>query len=202
MSTQFFNRILDLIYKGSQLQSTLLLWYRRADETPEAYREVEPYSITEGKHGGALLRAYQVKPDPGWRYFLLHHIVEANLSGRIFKPRRSISISQDRIQKIQYSHTQKPGTISSSCMKAVNPYQETLLVHAGELVISPDQAGLLKKLRSAQKMSDDQLLAAHYSVFHEVMHAVLDGSEVTPEEIEQLKKLNESLRKCGAGVLD
>ena len=200
MSTQIFTRILDVVYKATQLQSTLLLWYRRADETPEAYREVEPYSITEGKQGAALLRAYQVKPDPGWRYFLLHHIMEASITAHIFKPRRSISITQDRIQKLQNAH--KPGTVSSSCMHAVNPYREMLLVHAGELVINQDQAGQLIQLRDAQHLSDQQMLAAYYSVFNELMHAVLDGSEVTPEEIEQLKKLNESLRKCGAGVLE
>ena len=199
MHPQEQTRTLDLLHKATQLQSTVLVWYRKPHETPEFSREIEPYALSEGKHD-ILLRGYQLKPEPGWKFFVLHHVIELSITGNLFKPRRKINIGLSRVLKLKSQL--KPSMLCPITGNGLSGYRESVLATVSDMQINSDEAQRLKKLRQEHHITSEQMLSAHYSVFHDLMSAVLEDSEVSPDEIRQLKDLNESLRKCGAGVLD
>jgi len=97
-------KIIDLIAQAGQKRETIKIYYPKTDNTPEGWREVEPYSFTtdigeEGEYliygadrlrAGHIFNGYTVgSNDDHCGSFIITKIKLARLTGNKFKPRNN-----------------------------------------------------------------------------------------------------------------
>lgn len=97
-----FREILRIIAKAAKKSETVKIYYPKTENTPEGWREVEPYSLTtdigeEGEHlvygqdrlsPGHIFNGYTVgSRDKYCHSFIIGKIKAAKLTGKKFKPR-------------------------------------------------------------------------------------------------------------------
>lgn len=97
-----YREILRIIAKAGSKLETVEIYYPATENTPEGWREVEPYSLTtdvgpEGEHlvygkdrisPGHIFNGYTVgSNDDHCDSFIIGKIKKAKLTGRKFKPR-------------------------------------------------------------------------------------------------------------------
>ena len=97
-----FREILRVIAEAARKSETVEIYYPKTENTPEGWREVEPYSLTtdigeEGEHliygqdrlsPGHIFNAYTVgSKDNHCDSFIIGKIKAVRFTGRKFKPR-------------------------------------------------------------------------------------------------------------------
>ena len=102
-----FKEIVKIIAGSAQNKETVMIYYPKTENTPEGWREVEPYSLAadvgpEGDHivygkeriePGHILNAFTVgSSDKHCDSFILGKIKEVRETGKEFKPRRKWEI--------------------------------------------------------------------------------------------------------------
>ncbi len=80
--------MIDLIKTEARALRTVFIVAQESDGSREA-REVEPYSLRQGKAGRPRLYFYCLKKQ-GLRNVYLDHILSAEATGRSFSPRWSV----------------------------------------------------------------------------------------------------------------
>jgi len=99
-----FQEILEIVAKAARRLETVEIYYPKTENTPEGWREVEPYSLAtdigeEGEHlvygedrlsPGHIFNAYTVgSDDDHCDSFIIGKIKAARLAGRKFTPRNN-----------------------------------------------------------------------------------------------------------------
>jgi len=97
-----FREILRIIAKAAKKTETVKIYYPKTENTPEGWREVEPYSLTtdigpEGEHlvygqdrlsPGHIFNGYTVRSrDNHCGSFIIGKIRKAKVTGKKFKPK-------------------------------------------------------------------------------------------------------------------
>lgn len=97
-----FRKILAIVARAARAQQTVEIYYPKTENTPEGWREVEPYSLStdigkEGEHlvygedllrVGHILNAYTVgSRDNHCGSFIVGKIKAAHSTGKKFTPR-------------------------------------------------------------------------------------------------------------------
>jgi len=97
-----FREILEIIAKAARKMETVEIYYPKTENTPEGWREVEPYSLTtdigeEGEHliygkdrlsPGHIFNGYTVgSQDKHCGSFIIGKIKAAKLTNKKFKPK-------------------------------------------------------------------------------------------------------------------
>jgi len=100
-----FREILEIIAKAARKMETVEIYYPATENTPEGWREVEPYSLTtdvgeEGEHliyekdrlsPGHIFNGYTVgSNDKHCDSFIIGKIKVAKLTNKKFKPKWSV----------------------------------------------------------------------------------------------------------------
>ena len=99
-----FRKILAIVAKAARARKTVKIYYPKTENTPEGWREVEPYCLStdigkEGEHlvygedllrAGHILNAYTVSAkDDHCDSFIISKIKAAKATGKKFTPRAS-----------------------------------------------------------------------------------------------------------------
>lgn len=97
-----FQEVLEIIAKAAKKSETVKIYYPETENTPEGWREVEPYSLAtdvapEGEHliygkdrlsPGHIFNGFTVgSRDEHCDSFIIGKIKRAKLSGKKFKPK-------------------------------------------------------------------------------------------------------------------
>lgn len=180
--------LLSELQDAGQAPHTLVIAYQKSDGgTTE--RLIEPY-VLKREHE-YLLRAYQLEPEEGWRFFVLNRIVAVR-RGQPFKPRAAISLD--------LNPREKPGAAATA--DHVAQYRELVLEVLADMRTDGVEAQALAAFREANGIAPEQMRGVHYSVFADCLKEVVQDGLVSESEQRQLAAVNECLRAIGAGILD
>jgi hypothetical protein len=183
-------KMLNVVTESALIPATIHIVYKKSVLETDHEREIEPYSLSQGKQD-VMLRAFQVTPAPGWRFFMLHKICGAR-PGRPFQPRRSISITRGVVHE-----TFEPW---ANWTTAVQGYRNMVRDVLADMEVTDGEREALERFRVDHSISRAQMRAVHYSLFQQCLGTMLSDGLVEDSEIEHACMLNDCLDKCGAGV--
>lgn len=168
--------------------------YRKAltDRSPGT-RKVEFYSLTQGRED-VMLRAYQVSYRPGWKFFMLHRLVEVKDAGRPFVPRRPVTASLEELRRVYEPWARWDD--------AVREYRDLVLAALADMTVTREEARALARFRKDRAVSDEMMRSVHASVFSNCLAHILDDGVVDDAEREEIRHLHVCFGRLGWAVGD
>ena len=195
-----------VIEEAAKVPCALFFIYDKGTGEPPKERLVEPSGFKEAADGGVLLRAYQLEPEVGWRFFSLQKILAARarpdvpmnrppqgiLSGEIVQAKRTAAAEE-----------QTPGPRGRGRpMSPANGYRKLLEDTMADMSVTLGESANAANYRQEHGISPEAMRAVHYGIFLDFLKDILRDKLVTEEERAFGVKLNDCLRKCGAGILE
>lgn len=170
------------------------IWYRKgATSEPIHPRTIEPYTWVEGKQD-LMIRAYQVEPEPGWRFFMVHKIEAARDAGSRFKPRRAVNLPTGIISE---SYTPTPNWTEGR-----RQYRDLVGDAMADGKLDAAERVELARLRLAYELTADDTRYVHASIYHRCLGAIIDDGWITDDEQEQIRYLHRVMTALGWAVGD
>lgn len=170
------------------------IWYRKgATREPLHPRTIEPYTWVEGKQD-LMIRAYQVEPEPGWRFFMCHKIEEARDAGSAFKPRRAVHLPDGVI-----SESYKPTPNWTEGRKA---YRDLVGDALADGKIDAAEREEIGRVRRVYNLTPDDVRYVHAALYHRCLGAIIDDGWITDDEQEQIRYLHRTMTALGWAVGD
>lgn len=185
--------IIDTIKQCAEEKCRVKILYRKAavDNSPHP-RVIEPYSLTTGKQD-TMLKAFQINPEEGWRFFMLHKIIEAKPLIQPFKPRGRISVHTGIVLKVYEPY--------ESWTSAICEYRDMILDILSDMSVSDAEREALVKFRLENHINDAQMLSVHGSLFSNCLVHVLTDGLIDTEEKRIIRDLHACLQECGMGII-
>lgn len=183
------SEILSLITDAASSRNTVKLVYNRSKDQAAPEREVEPYLVVQGEKD-LMLRAYQLTPDTGWRFFMLSKVNSVQ-PGNPFSPRKKITLTSGTIQQ-PFELKKDP---------VVNGYFDLVANALADMRVDDAERKRLEAYREESGIGPEQMRAVHYTIFMTYLRVILDDGLISGDEVDQLQQLNELLTACGAGVI-
>lgn len=172
------------------------LHYRKhLTNTEPVPRLVEPYNFTRGQQD-VILRCYQLEPDPGWRFFMIHKIDRIEDGGTDYQPRVRVMLDMDHAQG---ESIDQPG---QSWSDRVRRYRDLVSDAMADGVITREELAQIDQLKRDSGLSAEERDYVHAALFHRCLGAIVEDGEVTRPEKEQIQFLKKVLEKLGWGVVD
>jgi hypothetical protein len=188
--TEIFDQIKDLATRERLIE----IQYQKAPiDTDPPWRVIEPYTMTSGKQD-VMLRAYQIDPEPGWRFFMLHKIKAARDSGKSFRPRRRITAASGQVHHVYDPY--------ESWSADVCEYRDMVLNILADNYPDPSEILALKSFREKNKLTFDNMRSVHGSIFNNCLTHVLVDGLINDEEQDLITRLHDNLKQCGCGVIE
>jgi predicted DNA-binding transcriptional regulator YafY len=186
------NEILDQLTDLAVKQRVVVLTYQKSlsDSNPPK-RLIEPYSLSQGKQD-IMLRAYQLEPEEGWRFFMLHKIVEISDNGSPFTPRRKVTIQTGEIFQTFQPY--------ENWTDAVQKYRNMVLSFLSDRIITEDEKIQLQKFVKKHNLQLTEIRSVHFSIFSECLQHILKDGIVDDGEAQEIGLLNNCLISCGYGI--
>lgn len=185
--------LLKTIIKAAYDKRILELTYCSFSKGLSKVRLIEPYCVTETSRA-TMLRAFQLAPESGWRFFNTAMIVSAHDTGKSFEPRRPQFIGVGEDQK----HI---GPVESKDLEQLE-YEKMLLEAIADLQVDEQEIKKLSKFRSDYGLTAQEIRGVHYRVFADCLNAVTQDKLVSDEGRKLLIDLNHCLHACGAGLIE
>jgi predicted DNA-binding transcriptional regulator YafY len=155
-------------------------------------REIEPYSVIE-IGGSSMLKAYQLRPTPGWRLFNIALIESVADTGYSFEPRRSIVMrSNGEVRHIAPAESRDYEQLE---------YEKMLHRVIIDLHVDPVEVRELASLRERLGLTAEEVRGVHYRLFSDCLASMTQDRLVSTEERQMLIDLNRCLQECGAGLI-
>ncbi len=170
------------------------LYYRKSvTQKGIAPRIVEPYGLTQGKQD-PLVRCYQLDPQEGWRYFMIHKLDRVNDTGTPFKPRRRITLPQVKVdQRFEPDpHWTTP----------IRQYRNQVGDAMADGVLTREEFAQIEAFRQENDITMDEVRFVHASIFHRCLGAVLEDGIVDEDERKEIKFLHKVMSRLGWSVGD
>ncbi|MCZ7647711.1 MAG: WYL domain-containing protein [Planctomycetota bacterium] len=184
---------LKTILKAAYNRTTLKLSYYSALAGEERVRLVEPYAVTETP-AGVMVKAYQLDPDPGWRFFHLGLITKVADASETFTPRRPVAVRVgDESRKLGVAETAN---------EAQEAYRKRVLEVLADMQVTREEVEALRKFRKEYGLSEDEVRGVHYRIFAECLQTLVADGVVTRDEQHLATSLHQALKACGCGVVD
>ncbi|MFA6636727.1 MAG: WYL domain-containing protein [Candidatus Omnitrophota bacterium] len=186
------NKIIDQLTELAVKHHVVSLVYQKSlsDLTPSP-RLIEPYSLSQGKQD-IMLRAYQLAPEEGWRFFMLHKIIGISDNGTSFKPRKKVTIQTGEITPTFHPY--------ESWTDAVQKYRNMVLSFLSDRVITEGEKKKLQKFVEEENLQISEIRGVHLSIFSECLQHVLRDGIVDDGEAREIELLNNCLTSCGYGI--
>ncbi|MEO0513224.1 MAG: WYL domain-containing protein [Planctomycetota bacterium] len=170
--------------------------YRKHLTSGEAVpRVVEPYNFTRGQQD-VILRCYQLEPDRGWRFFMVHKVERVEDGGEAFEPRVRVTLSRADIASQQQAQT------SGSWSDRVRRYRDLVSDAMADGTLTVDETEAIRRYAAESGLTDDERNYVHAAIFHRCLGTIVEDGEVQLQEREQIQFLHRVLDKLGWGVVD
>lgn len=190
VDSQTFLNVMDLAIRGPR---TIFLKYETSSGGITQERHLEPYSLTPGREE-AILRAFQISPEEGWRYFLLDKIVGIRL-GEVFEPRQALHLE---LGELEDRFNPWPESWDEDVIEYRNAVVETL----ANMNVDSGEVQALQHMRDEIGISVELMRGVHYMIFKNCLEQIVEDGVVTEAELAQIKELNACLQRCGAGIME
>ena len=184
--------ILEQLKGIAERNHVAVIQYKKSplDNNPPL-RLIEPYSVTQGKQD-MLLRAYQLDAEEGWRFFMLHKIIDVRDHGTIFTPRRKVTLAQGII-----THVFEP---YEAWNQSVKEYRDLILSVLSDMRVTNWEKEAIDGFKLRNKISDPQIRSVHLSIFSTCLQHKLSDGLIEDEEESEIHTINECLTICGYGI--
>lgn len=182
-----------IVTAGLQRHLVEVLYRKKATATHEPLRLVEPYGLTQGKQD-PLVRCYQIRPEEGWRFFMIHKLEQARDTGAAFTPRAHITLDRCILEKPQ----EDLGPWTPSLRAYRNVVSDALA--DGKLTRGEVQEA--EACRTEHGLAPEQVRFVHASLYHRCLGAVLEDGVFDDAERQQIKFVHLVLRHLGWSVGD
>ena len=190
MYTESEQALLKTILKAIYDRHTLDLEYLAPRDGAVLARVVEPYAVAEND-GSAMLRAFQLEPQAGWRFFDLRLISAVRDAGRPFAPRRILTIQAGETQE-------RTGPVVGKNRERAE-YKRRVLEVIADLEVSPDELKGLMAFRGKLGITPDEVRGVHFRVLNECLSTLVQDELITEEEVTLLGELSRCLNACLTG---
>lgn len=151
-------------------------------------RIVEPYSFTQGKQD-VMVKCFQLEPEAGWRFFMIHRIEKVCDTGRLFEPRAKISM-----QQVIVDPTYEQLDVWNTAMKH---YRNLVSDAMADGRVTEEERLEADRFARDNKLSTAQRRFVHASLFHRCLGAILEDERIDDEELAQLQFLSKVLTSMG-----
>lgn len=184
------NALIDLAKKNRVAK---IIYQKASTDLNPHPRLIEPYSLTQGKQD-IMLRAYQLDPEEGWRYFMFHKITQISDGDKIFTPRRRMSFIHGIVAK-----TYEP---YEAWNESVQEYRNIVLNCLADYKITKKESFMLENFKSTNNITPEQMRSVHASIFSNCLNHIISDGIVDTSEEQQLFTINVCLSACGWGILN
>lgn len=168
--------------------------YRKHLTKPDSVaRLVEPYNFTQGQQD-IMLRCFQLEPDPGWRFFMVHKIDRIEDGGSGFEPRVRIALDTQTLGQ------DATDVISTAHLERVRKYRDLVLDAIADNRVTKEEQEQIEAFRVESDLSDAERDYVHAALFHRCIGAIVEDGQVTQEERQQVIFLQRVLTKLGWGL--
>jgi len=182
-----------LVELGSNRRLAALYYRKRTASKELPRRLVEPYNFTQG-HEDVMVRCYQIEPEEGWRFFLLHKIDHVTDAGAIFNPRRQIHLDT---RELDLTHEER-----RYWTPELQTYRDLVCDALADEKVTKAERLEIEAYAMNNGLSLQQLRFVHASIFHRCLGAIIEDGEVDADERLQLSFLNRVLHALGWSVTD
>jgi len=180
----------------AQNRRVVELAYRKHLSSGEAVpRLVEPYNFTQGQQD-VILRCYQLEPDQGWRFFMVHKIDEIRDGGEPFQPR--VTVTLDEADLDPSKRPQGSGVWSDR----VKRYRDLVSDAMADETVTKDELEEIRGYVKDSGLTEEERKFVHASLFHRCLGAVIEDGEVSTSEVAQIQFLHRVLKALGWGVIE
>lgn len=170
------------------------IWYRKgATSEPIHPRTIEPYTWVEGKQD-LMIRAYQVEPEPGWRFFMVHKIEAARDAGSAFKPRRAVHLPTGIISE---SYIPTPNWTEGRRL-----YRDLVGDAMADGKLDAAERAEIARVHRAYELTAADTRYVHASIYHRCLGAIIDDGWITDDEQDQIRYLHRVMTALGWAVGD
>lgn len=156
-------------------------------------RIVEPYALTQGKED-AMVRCYQIEPEEGWRFFMLHKIDSVRDAGIPFEPRQEITIAADAAATFGAPVARDPWT------ENMLRYRDLVSDAIADGLVSRATFDQIRDDAASANLTDEQIRYVHASLFYRCLGAILRDGTVGPAQLAELRLVQRVLSGLGWGV--
>ena len=160
--------------KGRTLASFVYLKHATRDNNP--IRLAEPYGFVEGRQD-VMVRAYQIVPEEGWRFFMAHKLTEAEDTREPFHPRRRITLPTGVVDDVYRS-----GPVEE-WDEARRGYRDLVSDTMADGTVTPLELEEIRVYRVRHRMQNPDVRFVHANLYHRVLGAVVDDGRVDTEEL-------------------
>ena len=180
----------------AQNRRVVELSYRKHLTSAEAVpRLVEPYNFTQGQQD-VILRCYQLEPDQGWRFFMVHKIDEIKDGGEPFQPRVKVTLNESDLDP-----SKRPQT-SGAWSDRVKRYRDLVSDAMADETVTKEELEEIRSYVSDSGLSEEERKYVHAALFHRCLGAVIEDGEVSSAEVAQIQFLHRVLKALGWGVVE
>lgn len=160
-------------------------------------RLVEPYALLQGTQD-VLVRCYQLRPDEGWRTFMLHKIDRVIDTGVHFTPRQEVTIAADETPIFGG----EPGSGG-----ARDPWTPDLLLYRDLVaealrhgLVDDEKLGEIRSFAERAGLRPEQARWVHAVLFQRCLNGVIRDGEVGPRQLAEIQLVQRVLTGLGWGV--
>jgi len=189
-----YNEKMDKLKSLAKQNHLVLIKYQKtAIDIDPPHRLIEPYSLTQGKQD-IMLRAYQILPEEGWRYFMFHKIIAIDDGNADFTPRRKMTFIEGFI-----TYTYEP---CEAWNNSAQNYRNMILDCLADMKITLEEKTKIENFKRAHNITPEQIRSIHASIFANCLNHILSDGIIEDNEQSQLNILNQCLIDCGGGIVD
>ncbi len=153
-------------------------------------REVEPYALTDGRQD-LLVYCFQRDPEPdGYRSFMLHKIADAEITERMYLPRRAVTIDAAEIE----SRGIEP---MPAWTDPARRYRDHITAIMADGEVKPEEIHSCLLTAREVGLSVEERDYVHASLFHRILGAVLDDGKMSDAERRQIRFMQRTLAALG-----
>lgn len=156
-------------------------------------RLVEPYSFSQGKED-LMVRCYQLEPEDGWRFFMIHKVESVEDTGQRFTPRRPITLPEGSIHP-----TFAPDPIWTD---GLQQYRDLVADAMADGSVTPYEFSAIRDLIAREQLTIEQVRFVHAHMFHRCLEAILKDGSIDQDERAGLAFLHEVFSALGWSIVD
>jgi predicted DNA-binding transcriptional regulator YafY len=186
-------RLDELIALGEDHRAVRVHYRSRLTPTQLLGRVIEPYNLTQGKED-VLVRAYQLEPEEGWRYFMAHKIDRVEDAGRTFEPRREVTLAQDSRLIFEPPRAGTPWT------DAMRRYRDLVVDALAEGLVGKPMFDEIHDFAASSGLTDEQVRYVHASLFYRLLGAILRDGTVAEPQLAEIRHVQRVLKGLGWAV--
>lgn len=181
---------LQIIESAASSRHIIRIRYRKTDsDLNPPHRLAEPYSMSQGRQD-IMLKAYQIEPENGYRFFVLQKIVDVVDTGNTFTPRRAI-----RKKTIKDCENNIPDNWPDR-MKA---YQGLVMGILADSIVTAQELRAAETCRQTRSISDNERRLVHECLYMDCFRNIMADGAIDDEERSALISIDKNLSLLGDG---